>query len=114
MDVKYKELLDDHRAKFSAVVDVSRLLPILESAETLTHSDVDEINKLATSKEKVDKILDVLMKKDNHAFQSLCFALETTYPHLLTVMFLGNSQQAGTASGPGNVDLGTGRSVPMH
>ena len=100
MDVKFKELLDDHRAKFSAVVDVGRILPILESAETLTHSDVDEINTLTTSKEKVDKILDVLIEKGNHAFQSLCFALESTYPHLLTVMFLGHSQQIG-AVGPG-------------
>lgn len=101
MDMKYKELLDQHRTKFSAVVDVDRLLPILESAETLTQTDVDEINKLNANKEKVDKVLDILMNKDNHAFKGLCYALESTYPHLLTVMFLGNSQRTATASGPG-------------
>lgn len=105
MDVKYKELLNHHRAKFSAVVDIDRLLPILESAETLEHSDVDEVNKLSANKDKVDKVLDVLMSKGNHAFQSLCYALESTYPHLLTVMFLGNSQRSGTASGPGKTYL---------
>lgn len=96
MEVKYKELLETHRSKFSAVVDAGSLLPILERAETLTQAEVDEINKQTTNKEKIDKTLDILTTKDNFAFKSLCYALEPTYPHLLTVMFLGNSQRMGS------------------
>lgn len=96
MEEKFKELLEAHRSKFSAVVDADSLLPILERAETLTQSDLDEINKQSSNKDKIDKILDTLTKKDNFAFKSLCYALEQTYPHLLTVMFLGNSQRIGS------------------
>ncbi|XP_052266355.1 disks large homolog 5-like isoform X3 [Dreissena polymorpha] len=99
MEAKYKELIELHRLKFSAVVDADRLLPILEIAETLSNAEVTEINKLTVNKERVDKILDILLNKDNLAFKGLCFALENTYPHLLTVMFLGNSQRTTSASG---------------
>jgi len=104
MEVKYKELIELHRHKFSAVVDADRVLPILESAETLTPSEVLEINQLGSHKEKVNKVLDLLLHKDNLAFKGLCHALESTYPHLLTIMFLGNSQtqqRATSASGSG-------------
>ena len=90
MEDKYKELLEIHRSKFSLVVDVERLFPILESSEALTPSDIDEINKQTSKQAQVDKALDILIAKDNLAFRSLCYALESTYPHLLTVMFLGN------------------------
>lgn len=95
MEVTFKELLETHRSKFSAVVDADSLLPTLERAETLTHTDVGEINKQTTNKDKIDKTLDILTTKDNFAFESLCYALEPTYPHLLTVMFLGKNQRIG-------------------
>ncbi|XP_060579959.1 disks large homolog 5-like isoform X2 [Ruditapes philippinarum] len=103
MEDKFKELLEAHRSKFSAVVDADGLLLILERAETLTQIDVDEINKQTSNKDKIDKILDILTTKDNFAFKSLCYALEQTYPHLLTVMFLGNSQRIGSEPRPVSV-----------
>ncbi|KAH3871815.1 hypothetical protein DPMN_035030 [Dreissena polymorpha] len=109
MEAKYKELIELHRLKFSAVVDADRLLPILEIAETLSNAEVTEINKLTVNKERVDKILDILLNKDNLAFKGLCFALENTYPHLLTVMFLGNSQRTTSASGSGMTMASMGR-----
>ena len=95
MEDKYKELLELHRSKFSLVVDVERLFPILESAEVLVKEDIDEVGKQTTGPAKVDKLLDILIAKENLAFKSLCYALESTYPHLLTVMFLGNNNRVG-------------------
>ena len=95
MEDKYKELLELHRSKFSLVVDVERLFPILESAEVLVKEDIDEVSKQTTGPAKVDKLLDILIAKENLAFKSLCYALESTYPHLLTVMFLGNNNRVG-------------------
>ncbi|XP_052768658.1 disks large homolog 5-like isoform X2 [Mya arenaria] len=102
MECKFKDLIELHRHKFSAVVDAERLLPILENVETLTNAEVSEINKLTTNKEKVEKVLDILLHKDNLAFKSLCHALESTYPHLLTVMFLGNSPAIRSTSASGS------------
>ncbi|CAG0884142.1 unnamed protein product [Darwinula stevensoni] len=41
----------------------------------------------------VERLLDILPNRGCQAFQTLCLALETTYPHLVTVMFLGTNQQ---------------------
>ena len=93
MEDKYKELLELHRSKFNLVVDVERLFPILESSDVLSKGDIDEVNKQPNGPSKVDKLLDTLIAKENLAFKSLCYALESTYPHLLTVMFLGNNSR---------------------
>lgn len=101
MEVKYKELLKVHRSKFADVVNVDNLLPNLE--RTLSQTDIEEINKQTSNNDKIDKLLDILSSKDNFAFKNLCFALESTYPHLLTVMFLGNNQRMETESRPVSV-----------
>ncbi|KAL3877008.1 hypothetical protein ACJMK2_034768 [Sinanodonta woodiana] len=92
MEEKYKELLELHRSKFTSVIDVERLFPILEGADVLDVKDIAEIKAQPTKPGRVEKLLDILPIKKNLAFKNLCLALETTYPHLLTVMFLGNNQ----------------------
>ena len=91
MEEKHKELLELHRQKFHAV-DVERLYPILQGADVLTTEEVNEVNSQNSKIAKVEKFLDILPRKGNLAFESLCLALETCYPHLLTVMFLGSSR----------------------
>lgn len=87
-------------------VDVERLYPILKSSDTdstpgaLDENDIEDIEQLHSQEDKVDKLLEILPTKGPQAFQALCLALETTYPHLLTVMFLGDKQgEAGSTSG---------------
>ncbi|XP_006811582.2 disks large homolog 5-like, partial [Saccoglossus kowalevskii] len=91
MENKHNELLMCHRAKFVQSVEVERLYPILQNSGVLSAQDTEEIARITTSHGKVEKLLDILPSKGNQAFKSLCLALETTYPHLLTVMFLGSN-----------------------
>ncbi|XP_066304594.1 disks large homolog 5-like isoform X2 [Branchiostoma lanceolatum] len=98
MEDKHKELLQLHRAKFVECVKVDRLWETLQGAGVLTPTDISGIQSSAQDDGgKVDKLLDLLLEKGSSAFQSLCVALEKTYPHLLTVMFLGSNQGTPTA-----------------
>ncbi|XP_035670102.1 LOW QUALITY PROTEIN: disks large homolog 5-like [Branchiostoma floridae] len=93
MEDKHKELLQLHRAKFVECVKVERLWDTLQGAGVLTPTDVSDIQSSAQDDGgKVEKLLDLLLERGSSAFQSLCVALEKTYPHLLTVMFLGSNQ----------------------
>jgi hypothetical protein len=86
MDDKHKELLDIHRPKFVQAVDVERLYPILQGTEILNTEDIAVIEQQQNRCAKVEKLLEILPKKGTQAFQTLCLALETTYPHLLTII----------------------------
>ena len=86
MEEKHTQILELHRAKFVKAVDVERLYPILQGADVLGSNDMAEINQLSTRESKVETLLDLLPSKGSQAFQTLCVALEPTYPHLLTAM----------------------------
>ncbi|XP_069123796.1 disks large homolog 5-like isoform X1 [Argopecten irradians] len=96
MESKHKELLSLHRAKFLSAIEVEKLLPILQSKNVVYPDDISEINKQPSRAGRAERLLDILPDKPNSAFQGLCLALETTYPHLLTAMFLGCNQRAVT------------------
>ncbi|XP_014776830.2 disks large homolog 5 [Octopus bimaculoides] len=93
MDEKHKELLELHRSKFVRAIDVDRIYSILKSADVLSDDDISTINSQTSKTAKVEKLLDILPSKGMLAFQNLCHALETTYPHLLTLMFLGGNHK---------------------
>ena len=95
MEPKHKELLKVHRNKFIETIDVERIFPFLQESEVLTQLDISQISTEVTPTARVEKLLDLLLVKDKgtQAFQKLCVALETTYPHLLTIMFLGGNQK---------------------
>lgn len=91
MEERYKELLKIHHEKFATTIEVERLYPILQGAQVLTTDDILEINKHHRSDEKVGKLLEIIQQKPHCPFQKLCFALQSTYPQLLTTMFLGQN-----------------------
>ncbi|XP_054712748.1 LOW QUALITY PROTEIN: disks large homolog 5-like [Uloborus diversus] len=96
MDEKHKELLKFHRTRFLQCVDIDRLIPHLQSNGVLSNDDVTDLRKYTSSGAKAEKLLDLLPSKGSQAFQAFCLALENTYPHLLTVMFLsGNKKMSG-------------------
>ncbi|KFM61603.1 hypothetical protein X975_08598, partial [Stegodyphus mimosarum] len=96
MDEEHKELLKFHRTRFLQCVDIDRLIPLLQSNGVLSNDDVTDLRKYSSSGAKAEKLLDLLPSKGSQAFQAFCLALETTYPHLLTVMFLsGNKKMSG-------------------
>lgn len=96
MDESHKELLKIHRDKFIASIEVDRLFPTLQGAGVLDSNDISLIKSGTSRSGQAEKLLNVLPEKSNFAFQSLCLALETTYPHLLTVMFLGSNHTVST------------------
>ncbi|GAB6028550.1 hypothetical protein CHUAL_002693 [Chamberlinius hualienensis] len=89
MDDKYKESLFLHRAKFVQFVDVDLLFPYLLAVGILSENEIDQLRNETNQNVKAEKFLDLLPSKGDLGFRSLCIALESTYPHLLTVMFLG-------------------------
>lgn len=91
MDNWHADLLLQYRSKFVQSMEVERLYPMLVKTKTLSDSETDMLDMLPTEQDKVGRLLDMLPKKGRRAFQSFCLALETTYPHLLTVMFLGST-----------------------
>lgn len=93
MEDKHKELLEFHRGRFVRAVDPDRLTAALKGSEVLDDDDLISINNQPSNGAKVEKILDILPCKGTYAFQSLCHALELTYPHLLTLMFLGGTNK---------------------
>ena len=94
MESKHKALIEKHRPEFVQSVDPERLVAALRPSEVLTSADVCAISATESGgpAAKVAKLLDLLTAKGPRAFEALCVALETTHPHLLTVMFLGASQ----------------------
>lgn len=93
MDEQHKELLKCHRTRFLKSIDIDRLIPLLQTNGALTNDDVTDLKKYHNSEGKAEKLLDLLPSKGSKAFQAFCLALENTYPHLLTVMFLGGNKK---------------------
>lgn len=92
MDERLKELLHVYRNKF-AQIDVERIIPFLRDTGLLSPEDVDAIRRHPPA-QRIHTLLDILPAKGSQAFQTLCLALETTYPHLLTIMLIGASQRS--------------------
>uniref|UniRef100_A0A0P4W5K3 CARD domain-containing protein n=1 Tax=Scylla olivacea TaxID=85551 RepID=A0A0P4W5K3_SCYOL len=92
MDERLKELLHVHRTKF-AQIDAERIIPFLRDTGLVSVEDIDVIRRQPSPVQRIHTLLDILPAKGFQAFQTLCLALETTYPHLLTIMLIGASQR---------------------
>lgn len=91
MEEQHSNLLRQYRSKFVQSVEVDRLYPMLVKTKVLSVAETSIIDQLPSQQERVGRLLDILPTKGRLAFESFCLALETTYPHLLTVMFLGST-----------------------
>lgn len=91
MEERHSNLLRQYRPKFVQSVEVDRLYPMLVNTKVLSHTETNMLEMLPSPQDRVECLLDMLPNKGSMAFESLCLALETTYPHLLTIMFLGSS-----------------------
>lgn len=91
MEEQHSNLLRQYRSKFVQSVEVDRLYPMLVKTKVLSVTETSIIDQLPSQQERVGRLLDILPTKGRLAFESFCLALETTYPHLLTVMFLGST-----------------------
>ncbi|KAK3883688.1 hypothetical protein Pcinc_012008 [Petrolisthes cinctipes] len=93
MDERLKDLLHLYRNKF-AQIDVERIIPFLRDTGLVSAEDVENVRRHPIPGQRIHTLLDILPAKGSQAFQTLCLALETTYPHLLTIMLIGASQRS--------------------
>ncbi|XP_029031341.1 disks large homolog 5 isoform X3 [Betta splendens] len=102
MEPKHKELLDQcHQNLLESITDADRLIELLIVSGTLSQLDRFELDQnCASSAEKVDHLLKMLMNKESDHFLDLCVALEKAYPDLHAALFASN--------GGGPVDHSTG------
>ncbi|XP_038148826.1 disks large homolog 5a isoform X3 [Cyprinodon tularosa] len=105
MEPKHKELLDQcHQNLLESITDADRVIELLIVSGTLSQLDRFELEQnCASSAEKVDHLLKMLMNKESDHFLDLCVALEKAYPDLHSALFSNN--------GGGPVDHSTGSPV---
>ncbi|KAK2820482.1 hypothetical protein Q5P01_023441 [Channa striata] len=100
MEPKHKQLLEKcYHNLVESVTEADRLVDVLAHCGTLSQTEHYELgHDCASSTEKVDLLLKILIRKDRDCFAEFCAALEKTHPHLLPVL----------VTGPGPVDHTTG------
>ena len=102
MEEGYKKVLERHRDKFRRAITVERLLSALVVSHVVSSEEAQAIQSEHPS-QRVDRLLDVIQRKDHETFKKFCVVLETTYPYMLNCMFLG--VEPPTTTGKGNLWL---------
>ncbi|KAG7507592.1 disks large-like 5-like isoform X1 [Solea senegalensis] len=92
MEPKHKELLEKcYQNLVESITDVERVVDVLVHCGTLSPSERYELGHSSSSNsEKVDLLLKRLLSKDRDHFAEFCSALETTHPHLHSVLLNGS------------------------
>uniref|UniRef100_A0A672GYI3 Discs, large homolog 5b (Drosophila), tandem duplicate 1 n=1 Tax=Salarias fasciatus TaxID=181472 RepID=A0A672GYI3_SALFA len=91
MEPKHKELLEKcYQNLVESITDADRVVDVLAHRGTLSQSERFELgHNCSSSSEKVDLLLKILLSKDRDHFAEFCTALETTHPHLHSVLLNG-------------------------
>eukprot|EP00066_Takifugu_rubripes_P029920 XP_011619186.1 PREDICTED: death domain-containing protein CRADD-like isoform X2 [Takifugu rubripes] len=77
MEPEHRALLREHRLQLSAQLLVSdTIIPFLYQENVLTRTQVEEIESLATSRQKTLKLLDILPNCGPRAFHAFLQSLE--------------------------------------
>lgn len=91
MEPKHKELLEKcYQNLVESITDADRVVDALAHCGTLSQPERYELEHNCTSNsEKVDLLLKLLMSKDGDHFAEFCTVLETTHPHLQSLLLDG-------------------------
>lgn len=91
MEPKHKELLEKcYQNLVESITDADRVVDALAHCGILSQPERYELEHNCTSNsEKVDLLLKLLMSKDGDHFAEFCTALETTHPHLQSLLLDG-------------------------
>lgn len=81
-------MIERHRDKFRSAMTVERLLSPLVVSHVVNSDELQAIQNEHPS-QRVDRLLNVIQRKDHETFKKFCVVLETTYPYMLNCMFLG-------------------------
>lgn len=88
MEEGYKKVIERHRDKFRRAITVERLFSPLVVSHVVNSEESQAIQGEHPA-QRVDRLLDVIQRKDYETFKKFCVVLETTYPYMLNCMFLG-------------------------
>lgn len=88
MEEDFKKILERNRSKFRSAVAAERLFSPLAVSHVISAEDLQTIQSESPSK-RLDKLIDILKRRDYGYFKKFCVVLETTYPYMLNCMFLG-------------------------
>ena len=77
---KHRTILHDHRSKIVKDLEPNNILPNLVTV--LTEKDEVEIREQSTRQERCDKLLKILPRKGENAFEVFVEALKKEAPHL--------------------------------
>ena len=88
MEEGYKKVVERHRDKFRRAITVERLFSPLVVSHVVNSEEAQAIQSEHPA-QRVDRLLDVIQRKDYETFKKFCVVLETTYPYMLNCMFLG-------------------------
>lgn len=88
MEEGYKKIIEGNRDKFRRAVTVERLFSPLVVSNVVSSDEAQAIQSEHPA-QRVDRLLDVIQRKDHEKFKKFCVVLETTYPYMLNCMFLG-------------------------
>ena len=102
MEEGYKNVIERHRDKFRSAMTVERLLSPLVVSHVVNSDELQAIQNEHPS-QRVDRLLNVIQRKDHETFKKFCVVLETTYPYMLNCMFLGVEPPISKTTGKLNV-----------
>ena len=78
MTDEHKQLLNRNRDKLVKNIDPDELITTLQSRNVLTSRDVGRIKEKSQTETQVEKLLDIISRKPDSAFEQLVLALEDT------------------------------------
>lgn len=91
MEPKHKELLEKcYQNLVESITDADRVVDVLVQCGALTQAERFELgHNCSSNSEKVDLLLKILLRKERDHYSEFCSALETTNPHLHSVLLNG-------------------------
>ncbi|XP_028393942.1 apoptotic protease-activating factor 1-like [Dendronephthya gigantea] len=93
MTEDHKALLESNRVAIVEDLLVDDVLSQLLSQFVFDDDDVELIRFEKTAKRRADKLLDILVKRGDSAFQHFLSALKDPYPHLAELLLAENQQE---------------------
>lgn len=97
MEKKHKELLRRNRVTLVQDLEALRLLNYLFQEGTLSENDLDTVKAEKTRSAQAEKLLDILPRRGQKAFDVFCRALENTdgQGHLVDLLKTNESVSSG-------------------
>ncbi|GAB6031938.1 hypothetical protein CHUAL_010326 [Chamberlinius hualienensis] len=86
-------LVEKHRNTITRELDVNKLIPVLLQKGILNADEENKIYQEISQVRRVERFLDIILRKAPDAYREFCSTLEVAAPHLLTCFPLDNNSE---------------------